>query len=43
MDFTLSTHVYGSYYCEIFKRVDGTSLLRYMDNDNAYKFAVITA
>jgi len=43
LDFTLATHVYGAYDCEIFKRQDGTVLLKYMDNTNAYQFVSPTA
>lgn len=34
VDFTSSTHVYGLYNCELFKRQDGTARLRYTDNSD---------
>jgi hypothetical protein len=42
-DFTSGSHVYQSYDCEIFKRQDGTPLLKYMDNTNTYQFVSITS
>ena len=35
IDFTLATHVYGSYDCEIFKRLNGTVRLRYTNINDA--------
>jgi hypothetical protein len=34
VDFTTATHVYASYNCAIFKRVDGTARLSYFDNSD---------
>jgi hypothetical protein len=31
-DFTLATHVYNTYTCELLERLDGTNRLKYMDN-----------
>jgi hypothetical protein len=35
VDFTLATHVYNTYTCELIERVDGTKRLKYMDNTDA--------
>jgi hypothetical protein len=34
LDFTGGTHVFANYNCEIFKRVDGTARLSYVDNND---------
>ena len=34
-DFSLATHVYGSYDCELFRRQDGAERLRYTNNTDA--------
>lgn len=42
-DFTLSTHVYGFYSCDIFLRSDGSLQLSYIDGTNTIQYAAITA
>ncbi len=35
VDFSLATHVYGDYFCELFRREDGAERLRYTNNTDA--------
>ena len=42
-DFSLSTHVYADYNCEIFRRSDGTLRLSYYDSSDALNITNITA
>jgi len=34
LDFTDATHVFNNYNCEIYRRLDGTIRLKYMNNDD---------
>lgn len=43
IDFSLATHVYGSYKCEIFTRSDGSSQLSYIDATNTIQYTAINA
>jgi hypothetical protein len=42
-NFTLATHVYGDYTCQIFKRSDNTLQLSYVDGTNTVQYTAITA
>jgi hypothetical protein len=42
-DFSLATHVYADYNCEIFKRSDNTLRLSYIDGSDTIQYAAITA
>ncbi|NPV12877.1 MAG: hypothetical protein HPY57_13985 [Ignavibacteria bacterium] len=41
-DFTLATHVYGDYDCELYRRSDGTPRLKYYDNTDTLNVVNIT-
>lgn len=43
IDFTLSTHVYGNYNCEIFKRQDSNNRLSYYDGADVIQIVNIDA
>jgi hypothetical protein len=42
-DFSLATHVYGNYTCQIFRRSDGTYQLSYIDGTNTVQYAAVNA
>jgi hypothetical protein len=43
LDFTSASHVYGAYDCNIFKKLDGTIILTYMDNSDTWQVVAPTA
>ncbi len=43
INFLTATHVYGTYDCTLFKRLDGTPKLRYFDNNNVQRVVAVTA
>jgi hypothetical protein len=42
-NFSLATHVYGDYNCQIFKRSDGTLRLSYIDGSDVIQYTAVNA
>lgn len=42
VDFTTASHVYNSYTCDIFERIDGTLRLQYVDNSDTIHIVPVT-